>query len=83
MCVCSAGDFLAIGKCLLSITCQITVLGAYNKHLYRIQLLLFSFYIFSLNEEEEEEREVWQGMSENTTATFLDAADESFGLEDA
>lgn len=56
MCVCSAGDFLAIGKCLLSITCQITVLGAYNKHLYRIQLLLFSFYIFSLNEEEEEEK---------------------------
>ena len=32
---------------------------------------------------EEEGREVWQGMSENTTATFLDAADESFGLEDA
>lgn len=56
MCVCSAGDFLAIGKCLLSITCQITVLGAYNKHLYRIQLLLFSFYIFSLNEEEEEKK---------------------------
>lgn len=60
MCVCSAGDFLAIGKCLLSITCQITVLGAYNKHLYRIQLLLFSFYIFSLNEEEEEEEKMEQ-----------------------